>query len=397
MGKYRLSRNVLFVKGKKKGIIYNFNNRSLYRVNNSWDEECDLAVAENNKTAIDYLIAEGILVSESFDEQELIPIYENKISHAWVEITEKCNLNCVHCYEDKNNKSMSVSFFCEVIDKIAEYGINSVQITGGEPTLHHDLTEMLKYARNNVSQVELYTNGVLLSNEIIEFCLKNNIKLAVTEIGNKEEDYNRITRTQGYYYKYRENLSRLKRSGAEYRIGDINVDGIFDGIELPRLVGNATIDLYTKEMLGRKIITKEQFEGHFIPEIVSCNLNYNKCFSANIYIDVVGDIYPCPMEKRVKHGNIGSGSLPDILKEEIFRLNKDYVNECNNCEYRYVCTDCRPDSLNGNIKEKPWFCSYSPELGMWENPDTFVNKLLQKKRKGASCIIQNVREFKESR
>ena len=47
------------------------------------------------------------------------------------------------------------------------------------------------------------------------------------------------------------------------------------------------------------------------------------------------------------------------------------------CEYRYICFDCRPDSISDNIYEKPWYCTYNPREGKWEDRERFVDDLLE--------------------
>ena len=129
-------------------------------------------------------------------------------------------------------------------------------------------------------------------------------------------------------------------------------------------------------MLQNKIITKRDFEAHFVPETVAYNMYYNRCFSRYIYIDVVGNIFPCPMERRIMHGSMDDcDSIDKIIKKSILSLNKDKIIECKECEYRYVCKDCRPDCIEDSIFSKPWYCTYHPLEGFWEDEKGFIKKL----------------------
>lgn len=67
-----------------------------------------------------------------------------------------------------------------------------------------------------------------------------------------------------------------------------------------------------------------------------------------------------------------------LLKDSIRKFSKDKIRECSECEYRYACFDCRPNSLSGNIYEKPWYCTYNPLLGEWDDEDKFVQELKQR-------------------
>lgn len=67
----------------------------------------------------------------------------------WLEITGKCQLECVHCYADSGPDgtagSMTTNDWYRVIDEAASMGIRMVQFIGGEPTLHPDLPDLKLY------------------------------------------------------------------------------------------------------------------------------------------------------------------------------------------------------------------------------------------------------------
>ena len=63
------------------------------------------------------------------------------------------------------------------------------------------------------------------------------------------------------------------------------------------------------------------------------------------------------------------------------KFTKDKIEECSECEYRYACFDCRPNSLSRKISEKPWYCTYNPLTGNWEDIDGFILNLKGKLRK----------------
>lgn len=85
-------------------------------------------------------------------------------------------------------------------------------------------------------------------------------------------------------------------------------------------------------------------------------------------------VFPCVMERRLKHCRVTEER--DIkLNDTIRHFNKEQISVCSQCEYRYACFDCRPNSLSGVLNEKPWYCTYNPILGTWENTDEFILKL----------------------
>jgi hypothetical protein len=90
----------------------------------------------------------------------------NKACTVLVEITNACNLACRVCYSDsKGDRVLPVdSFKAHVAELIRRKGrLDSVQITGGEASLHPEFWDILEWlcAQEAVGRVYLPTNGLL--------------------------------------------------------------------------------------------------------------------------------------------------------------------------------------------------------------------------------------------
>ena len=101
------------------------------------------------------------------------------------------------------------------------------------------------------------------------------------------------------------------------------------------------------------------------------NIKYNGCLNRKISIDENGEIKNCP-SITTSYGNINDESLEKVIEFSSFRklwdINKDNIKTCQDCEYRYVCTDCRAYLEDQNdIYSKPLKCSYDPYTGQWAN------------------------------
>lgn len=60
--------------------------------------------------------------------------------------------------------------------------------------------------------------------------------------------------------------------------------------------------------------------------------------------------------------------LENYLKPNFWSISKDYVDECKDCEYRYVYKDCRPmNEENENVLSKGKNCMYNPYKGKWND------------------------------
>lgn len=114
---------------------------------------------------------------------------------------------------------------------------------------------------------------------------------------------------------------------------------------------------------------------------------FNSCLNLKISIDSNGNIRNCPSMKET-FGNIRDTTLSEALQKTGFkkywRINKDQIAVCKDCEFRYICTDCRayvedpydasgPDGTN---LSKPLKCGYNPYTGEWAEWST--NPLKQK-------------------
>ncbi|REC46740.1 grasp-with-spasm system SPASM domain peptide maturase [Chryseobacterium pennipullorum] len=108
-------------------------------------------------------------------------------------------------------------------------------------------------------------------------------------------------------------------------------------------------------------------------------VNYNSCLYKKIGIDKKGNIKNCPLMAE-SFGNIHINSLEDALNNPAFtqywNLTKDHIEECKDCEFRYLCTDCRAytersaENRNSLDVSKPLKCGYNPYSGKWEEWST---------------------------
>lgn len=52
---------------------------------------------------------------------------------------------------------------------------------------------------------------------------------------------------------------------------------------------------------------------------------------------------------------------------ELWHITKDRIEVCKDCEFRYICTDCRCFIIDeSNIYSKPKNCKYNPYSTEWE-------------------------------
>lgn len=125
-----------------------------------------------------------------------------------MELTERCNNNCIHCYinlpaddMEAKAKELSTEEIKDIIKQAADLGCLKIKFTGGEPLLREDFEEIYLFTRKSGIKVVLFTNGTLIDNRLIE--LFSRIPplgmIEITVYGMKKKSYEAISRVPGSY------------------------------------------------------------------------------------------------------------------------------------------------------------------------------------------------------
>jgi len=139
------------------------------------------------------------------------PLFKGKMSiiiNLDIELTERCNNNCIHCYinlpvDDRvaREKELSTEEIKNIIKEAASLGCLSVRFTGGEPLLREDFEELYVFTRKLGIKVLLFTNATLITSHLAELFVRipplRNIEITV--YGMKENSYEAVTRTPGSF------------------------------------------------------------------------------------------------------------------------------------------------------------------------------------------------------
>jgi len=149
------------------------------------------------------------------------PIFPNikpVLSHLTIELTERCNNSCIHCYinqlsNDKEIESRELSLFewKNIISQAAELGTLTVRITGGEPLLSKDFIELYLYIRKLGMKVMLFTNARLITPELADLFAKVPplLKIEVSSYGMHSESYDRVACAKGAFSEFSRGINLL--------------------------------------------------------------------------------------------------------------------------------------------------------------------------------------------
>jgi radical SAM protein with 4Fe4S-binding SPASM domain len=87
-------------------------------------------------------------------------------------VGRRCNLHCVHCYSDSENRAYPGELTTEqgfaLLDDLADFAIPVLLLSGGEPLMRPDLFELIAYARSRGIRTTLSTNGTLITADVAE-------------------------------------------------------------------------------------------------------------------------------------------------------------------------------------------------------------------------------------
>ena len=130
------------------------------------------------------------------------------LSHLDMELTERCNNNCIHCCINlpandpvAKKKELSTEAIKEILNEAASLGCLTVRFTGGEPTLREDFEQLYLYTRKLGLKVLLFSNATMITPPLANLFSRVPPleKIEITVYGMKKTSYEAITRTPGSF------------------------------------------------------------------------------------------------------------------------------------------------------------------------------------------------------
>ncbi len=413
--KFSLKSDCFLVKGARRGALYNLSNGDVFSIDESAVKLLDLCEREMSlleilKQNVDispnemasYLkeledagLGHFLEAREHIKKAQLKP--PPKLSFLWLEVTARCNLRCLHCYSESaprafNDERMTSSDWVRVMEEAYALGCRQIQFIGGEPFfIGKALLDLMRSAEKiGYEFIEVFTNGVLLNEERINFLARHHISVAISLYGPSANIHESVTLGKGSFQKTVSNVKKMREKGISLRaamtVMNANQDYVEATMKFAREnlgIQNIRHDLVRPSGRGcdasiaaDKLLPAQRKTS---PEF-RCSLKMfqrmkygHQCFSRTICVTATGDIHPCIMERDIVLGNVSEKSVQRIIQsseaEEIRLLSKDNIEVCQDCEYRYVCFDCRPkargSSPDNNLRAKPTECQYDPYDGIW--------------------------------
>ncbi|MFH1460423.1 MAG: radical SAM protein [Candidatus Omnitrophota bacterium] len=132
-------------------------------------------------------------------------------------VTSRCNLNCKYCWRGEISKNNNHNFPDEMklvqikkaFHNLRELYAEVINITGGEPLVREDISEIIRAGLKDNLWVSLTTNGVLLTQRLKEI---DEVKLLIVSLDGKKES-NDSLRGEGTFLKVIKGIELSKNLG----------------------------------------------------------------------------------------------------------------------------------------------------------------------------------------
>ena len=103
------------------------------------------------------------------------------INYICFEVSAICNMDCKFCFANwrDNRKQLPYEKVISIIDKLKEYGIEAINLTGGDPLLRDDIVDICKYCKDKGIMTIISTNGIELmkQKEVLNYIDSINLPL----------------------------------------------------------------------------------------------------------------------------------------------------------------------------------------------------------------------------
>lgn len=321
------------------------------------------------------------------------PVYQPaKLRIVQLSLIDECNLKCIYCYATDRPKStnrLTREDHFELIDEINGIsGKAEIVLTGGEPLFSPHTLELADYARSLGNQVQLLTNGTLITDKNAKK-ISDGFNLIKISVDGSTPAIHEFHRGKGSFAKTMKAVDLLTQHGAPLQIAmTVTKKNIHDIDAMTKEFGSrltfAPLFVAGRAKANKKlsITGKEYYEALSSVDGVkplsylcsslaaSKQKRIMKCAlgDAEISISDTGDVYPCQLLHfpQFYAGNIRKQSLRSIYEtSESLKscriMTVLEVDGCKTCDIRFICGGaCRARAFyeKNRLDVSGDFCEY---------------------------------------
>lgn len=270
-----------------------------------------------------------------------------KYKKIYIEITNRCNLNCSFCSKvEKPPRTMTIDEFKVILEKIKDYTDTIYLHVKGEPLLHPNLVEFLTMAEEYDLKVNLTTNGTLFPSVVDR--IKDCKALKKINFSLHSENNN-----SNYLENIFENVEKLSNTTIVYRLWTLTnkqldekstkiVEKLIRYYNLsPETVEKIKTDNNVKISAAIYVDKDNEFAWPTVTNHKSCGF----CYALKTHIAILADgvVVPCCLDSngQIDLGNIYKDNLEDIINSNRYKnLQKSFQDRkpceklCQSCTYK---------------------------------------------------------------
>lgn len=299
--------------------------------------------------------------------------------HLTIELTEGCNLRCDYCYRNSDASKldhMPTEELLSLIDKLWAAGLRTVELTGGEPTVHRDFRKILAFCADKFAMVGVLTNGTRLDDQLAQqFAeLRDKLMYSVSLDASTPELHDVRRGVKGAWERTTHNIARLAALGVGIRVSMVVDERNFDDLEntllLAKSLGALAFsyspllplgrgkDVFNTDwkMKGADVFRKEsylaeRYKGFLgvLSEDAVCEVEGEEGCGAGyrtFALDPWGNVRPCATfgADELVFGNLRTQTLDDVFGQPaVFamkQLRAPSPEFCFGCPHADFCRYC---------------------------------------------------------
>jgi len=291
----------------------------------------------------------------------------NGLGMLFIELTDRCNERCVHCYAEsapERSAKLNRDEIQRVLEEALTLGTPAVQFTGGDPLIHPDLIFAVQTARElDYQMLEIYTNGLALNETLLGQLAPYSPAFAFSIYSHEAAVHDAITQTPGSLMRTLKAMRRVQDAGLPLRVGmvvmhenrgmeeatfaflqaELGLDVSQFGTDVVRSTGrgefmadNQSTSAHLQRFKHRADSAEQGTPAQPSPEAAKMIRRGKLCVSAT------GDVFPCIFSRSTRLGSIREQSLGDILVSLDQRsLSHASTQRWQQCRQSLSCSDCQ--------------------------------------------------------
>jgi len=290
-----------------------------------------------------------------------------------IRINGHCNMSCAFCFVDRTAPDFAVDQLRGEIELMAHGGTRHLVLSGGEPTLHPQLPDLLRFARalGAFEVIEMQTNGVKCADleytrELVDAGL-NKVTLSLHSVDAEHSD--RITRLPNAFGKTVQAVHNFRQLGVLTQIAHVltksNYKELPDtvrflGREFPAEGGHLSICLAIAQGISDLVFQWVIPTFSEIKPYVSNALDY--CLESGIGFGGMigqGGYPPCMLDGEMR---FYEGVLDKVFRSEDAAEQFYKPEKCKECSFDPYCLGPRRSYVEhyGDAEIKPFRAGIAP-------------------------------------